>query len=132
MLVKVATGRKLIHILALTFDMHLMNWHNNMAAINSFLTSWPWLRMCRNKYIIQPQITFRYAYPTYCLTKQKYLPYSRAVYSCAICIEYRFLGFDQHIVSEVCISIKISKGKYFDILVSSWLSVRQNQHMAIK
>ena len=48
----------------------------------------------------------------------------------AIYIENRFLKFDRYIISEVSESIKISKWKYFDILLTSWMSSQQNQHLA--
>ena len=55
---------------------------------------------------------------------------ARAAYLKQIYIENRFLRFDRYILSEVNVSIKISKRKYFDIVVTSWLSSRENQYLA--
>ena len=59
-----------------------------------------------------------------------YIVFNRAAYRFAIYIENRFLRFDRYIASEVSVSIKISKEKYFETRVTSWLSSYQNQYLA--
>ena len=56
---------------------------------------------------------------------------TRAAYRYAIHIENRYFRFEWFIVSEISVSIKLSKGKYFDILVTFQLSSSQNQHLVL-
>ena len=89
--------------------------HRYLGLYNYTVNPWSHQTSIKHKQI--------YGYTNICM-------YIRTAYRCATYIESRFLRFDRYIVSEVSVSIKISKRKYFDILVSSWLSSRQNQRSA--